>query len=468
MHTVTFQHLWVEGQWRRDVEVHIDDAGCIAHLSPAASAPADASRYVVGLTLPGLADAHCHAFQRVLPPWTQRRRAAAGAAVDDFWSWREAMYAVAGLVTAAELEAITARCYLELLRGGYAGVAEFLYLHRLTASHRGLLDADTAVVVAAQRVGIRLTLLPALYQHGGFGAAPAARGQMRFVRSSAQFLEDWRELTCRYPAASEVVLGAAFHSLRAVELDTVVAISDRLLADERCTMMHLHIAEQPQEVEACLRHYGETPVALLEEHGLLGARWALVHGIHTRLEELECIARSQATLVLCPTTEADLGDGCADPRPLLAAGGRLAIGSDSNIGRNPYAELRQLEWALRLKTGRRNVLASVEQPAVADHLYAAVLAGGWRAVGRPVPGAVGTAADFATFDALAGDAAPEEPENYLSALVFDIPAPSARQIMVGGRWLIRDGVHREQERIDSDYRAVIARLAAPLRSALSG
>jgi formimidoylglutamate deiminase len=468
LHTVTFQHLWVEGQWRRDVEVGIDDAGRIAQLSSAATGQADASSYVVGLTLPGLADAHCHAFQRVLPPWTQRRRAAPDAAVDDFWSWREAMYAVAGLVTATELEAITAHCYLELLRGGYAAVAEFLYLHRLTDGHRGLLDADTAVAAAAQRVGIRLTLLPALYQHGGFGAAPATRGQARFVRSSAQFLDDWSELERRYPAASGVVLGAAFHSLRAVELDTVVAISDQLLADERCTMMHLHIAEQPQEVEACLRHYGETPVALLEEHGLLGARWALVHGIHTRREELECIARAQTTLVLCPTTEADLGDGCADPRPLLAAGGRLAIGSDSNIGRSPYAELRQLEWALRLKEGRRNVLASAEQPAVADYLYGAVLAGGWHALGRPVPGTVGTAADFATFDRIAGDTAPEQSENYLSALVFDAPAPSARHVMVGGRWLIRDGVHAQQERIESDYRAVIRRLAAPLRSALSG
>jgi formimidoylglutamate deiminase len=468
MRSVTFQYLWVEGQWRRDVEVRIDDAGCIAQLSHATGGQVEAGSYVAGLTLPGLADAHCHAFQRVLPPWTQRLGAGRGGAVDDFWSWREAMYAVAGLVTATQLEAITARCYLELLRAGYGGVAEFLYLHRLSDGQRGLLDADMAVAAAAARVGIRLTLLPALYQHGGFGRVPATRGQSRFVRSSAQFLDDWSELERRYPAASGVVLGAAFHSLRAVELDTVVAISDRLLADQRCTMMHLHIAEQPQEVEECLRHYGETPVALLEEHGLLGARWALIHGIHTRPEELECIARSQATLVLCPTTEADLGDGCADPRPLLAAGGRLAIGSDSNIGRSPYAELRQLEWALRLEQGRRNVLASAEQPAVADRLYAIVLAGGWHAVGRPVPGTVGSAADFATFDALALDIIAQQPENALSALVFDAGAPSAQHVMVGGRWLIRDGLHPQQQRIESDYRAAITQLAAPLRSALSG
>lgn len=474
MRTVTFANLWIDGAWQADVALDIDDSGRVARMLADQSAMRGSTAYVPGLTLPGLADAHCHAFQRLLPAWTQRARALR----EDFWSWREAMYTAAAQIGYADLEAIAARCYLDLLRGGYTGVAEFLYLHRLARGSKAALDADAAIAGAAARAGIRLTLLPTLYQHGNFGRAAATPGQTPFIRSTDQFLKDWSELARRYPADGQTVLGVAFHSLRAVDADTIATVASQLAAEGRCAVTHIHVAEQAAEVAACRLHYGSSPVALLAERGLLGKQWALVHGIHTTSAELEQIAASGATLVLCPTTEADLGDGSADAVHFLDAGGRLAIGSDSNIGCNAFAELRQLEWALRLLRGRRNVLASSSEPAVADRLYRAVLDGGWHAVGRKappaaMPGAMTPAvselgrADFVTFDSSEGDWPHLPPEYYLSAVVFGSMAPVARHVMVGGRWVIRDGRHAHEAEIDARYRAALERLKLPLRTALN-
>ncbi|MFI4868788.1 MAG: formimidoylglutamate deiminase [Steroidobacterales bacterium] len=486
MQTVTFANLWIDGRWRADVALEIDGSGSVTRILPDSATARGSAAYVPGLTLPGLADAHCHAFQRLLPAWTQRARASS----EDFWSWREAMYTAAAQIDAEDLEAIAARCYLDLLRGGYTGVAEFLYLHRLTRADDAVRgtpapegtapDADAAIARAAALTGIRLTLLPALYQHGNFGRVAPSAGQARFIRSTDQFLRDWRELARRYPPDGDTRLGVAFHSLRAVDVDTIAHVTAQLAGARGCAVTHIHVAEQPAEVAACRKHYGSTPVALLAERGLLDPQWALVHGIHTTAAELERIAASGATLVLCPTTEADLGDGCADAAHFLDAGGRLAIGSDSNIGCNAWAELRQLEWALRLLRQRRNVLAGKSQPAVADRLYRAVLAAGWHAVGRAAPlapaagqGVAGDAmrdlgrADFVTFDSSEGDWPQLPPEYFLSALVFGAAAPAARHVMVGGRWVIRDGRHAQQAQIDARYRAALERLKLPLRTALN-
>lgn len=472
MQTVSFEHLWVDGVWRADVALDIEDGRVRAvHDGPASAAQVR----IGGLTLPGLADAHCHAFQRLLAPWTQRAR----RAQEDFWSWRQSMYAAAAQLGAEELEAIAARCFVDLLRGGYTGVAEFLYLHRLSDRDdrdAAAPDADRAIAAAAASAGIRLMLLPALYQRADFGAERVSEGQQPFRRSVERFLADWDELKQRYApgrsgaAATPVTLGIAFHSLRAVDIDTILALCARVAGDASCRGLHMHVAEQGAEVSACMRHHGRPPVGLLAKHGLLDARWTLVHGVHTTLAELEQLAHAQATLAVCPTTESDLADGLAEVGPFLAAGGRLAIGSDSNIARSALAELRTLEWGLRLKHGRRNVLASSSEPAVADRLFRAVLQGGWHALGAaPSPAALeGTRADFVSFDADEGDWRDGPPENFLSALVFGAAAPEARDVMVAGRWVIREGVHAAEISIDERYRATLQRLKEPLRQALLG
>lgn len=446
---VTYANLWLDGRWLRNATVRIGGDGNTVDV---ASVPTPATAPVPGLTVPGLVDAHCHAFQRALGAWTQR---AAGTR-DDFWSWRETMYALAGRLSREDLEAITARCYLELLRGGYTSVAEFLYLHRL--GERRSLDADQAVAAAARRTGMGLTLLPTLYQHADFGGAPPRPGQLPFVRDTTQFLEDWQELSRRYPAGSDVGLGIAFHSLRAVDIDTIARVHQGLHADPQCRVIHIHVAEQPAEVAGCLRQHGATPVALLAARGLLSAQWALVHATHATEAELSQLRTAQATLVLCPTTEADLGDGCPPLSAFLDAGGAMAIGSDSNIGRNAPDELRALEWSQRLARGRRNVLSSANDPAVADRLFEIALHGGRRAIGAKAR------ADFVTYDAGEGDWDLQASEDYLSTLVFDTGAPRARQVMIGGRWIIRDGMHPGEAQIEAQYRETLQRLRTHIQT----
>jgi formimidoylglutamate deiminase len=465
MRDISFDNLWVDGAWRTNATVAIDDAGDIRGISTDPARARAATLRVTGLTLPGLANAHCHAFQRVIAGWTQR----AVSVRDTFWSWREIMYAAATALTQEDLEAISARCYLDLLRGGYTEVAEFLYLHRLRGGDHSVRRAEDALIASASTVGIGLTLLPTLYQHAGFGPLPPTERQRLFVRSTTQFIDDWHELRARIGYGGEVRLGIAFHSLRAVDLNTMAEVCAELATAARDTPVHLHIAEQRSEVEDCISHHGLAPIALLASRALLDERWSLVHATHATPEELETVAAAGATVVLCPTTEADLGDGCAEVVHLLDAGGRIAIGSDSNVCCHALAELRQLEWSERLRREQRNVLANSVETAVADRLYAAALAGGWRAVGRRGTrgdGAEPRRADFVTYDAASGDWAQHPPQNYLSALMFAPLTLQPRDVMVGGRWVMQNGTHAAEAQIDARYRATLARLAPTLARAL--
>lgn len=463
MTRLTFENLWVNGRWCADVTLELNGSNSCTPADRTEPGAEDRSEYIRGLTLPGLASAHCHAFQRILPGWTQR----AGGVDDSFWTWRNVVYAAAECLDRESLEAIAARCYLDLLRGGYTAVAEFLYLHRLEAASIDPPDADLAIASAARRVGIGLTLLPALYQHSDFGRAPAAPAQLPFVRSTSRFSADWRELKRRYEDGSSIRLGIAFHSLRAVDIDTVGAVCAEIATDQACHAVHVHVSEQQAEVAACFRHYGRTPIDLLLARDLVDPRWTLVHGTHATRAELEGIRSRGATLAVCPTTEADLGDGIPDLVTFLD-GGSLAIGSDSNVCCNAFAELRLLEWSQRLLHQRRNVLASSTEPSVADRLYRTALVGGWNSLGRPErKSSKLLSADFVTFDDSAGNWRDQPAGNWLSALVFGCGEPMARHVMAGGRWLIRDGVHESEAEIELAYRAALSRLRPRLMRARS-
>lgn len=463
MARLTFENLWVAGRWRPDVTVELDPAGRFAIAKDDRAVAARSSEYIRGLTLPGLASAHCHAFQRILAPWTQASRSDS----DSFWTWRNAMYAAAACMGPIELESVAARCYLDLLKGGYTGVAEFLYLHRV-GQFADAANADQAIVAAARRVGISLTLLPTLYQHSHFGREPATAAQQPFVRSIKLFFADWTELKRRYAANPLVTLGIAFHSLRAVDIETIMAVRDALAGDEACRAFHIHIAEQPAEVADCIASFGRPPVDLMLDRGLLDSRWTLVHGTHATAAELDGLCDRGATLAVCPTTEADLGDGCLEAAPgFLRRGGRLAIGSDSNVCCNAYRELRLLEWSQRLLHRRRNVLASPSEPCVADTLFHRTLSGGWRSLGKLDGGnPVGLPQSFVTYDDDAGNWRDLPSENYLSALVFGTGELKARQVIAEGRWLIRDGAHRDEEQIEREYRATLSRVRPQLIKAL--
>ena len=463
MARLTFENLWVDGRWRSDVTIELDATSKVPVTEDGRSAAGRSPEYVRGLTLPGLASAHCHAFQRILTPWTQRSRSDS----DSFWTWRNAMYAAAACMGPVELESVAARCYLDLLKGGYTGVAEFLYLHRI-GPLADAANADQAIISAARRVGISLTLLPALYQHSHFRREPATVAQQPFVRSTTRFLDDWIELKRRYAATPWVTLGIAFHSLRAVDIETIAAVCNALAADEACRAFHIHIAEQPAEVADCMAAFGRPPVDLLLDRGLLDSKWTLVHGTHATEAELDGLCDRGATLAVCPTTEADLGDGCLQGAPrFLRRGGRLSIGSDSNVCCNAYRELRLLEWSQRLLHRRRNVLTSPSEPSVAEALFCRTLSGGWGSLGKLHGGnPEGIPQSFVTYDDDAGNWRDLPSENYLSALVFATGELKARQVIADGRWLVRDGVHREEEQIEQEYRAVLSRVRPQLIKAL--
>lgn len=388
---------------------------------------------------------HSHAFQRAFGGLTEYR----GAAQDSFWSWRSLMYRFAAAITPDQLEAIATGLYVEMMEAGYTSVCEFHYVHH---DHDGRPYADDAALSmcllrAAARAGIGLTLLPVLYQTSGFGGTPPSEGQRRFIRSTDNMLALLQKLKplCEAQGAR---LGLAPHSLRAVPPDSLREALAGLHAMDTSAPVHIHIAEQTAEVDACLAWSGQRPVQWLLEHASVDARWCLVHTTHMTPEESMRAARTGAVAGLCPSTEANLGDGIFDAASWLQGGGRWGVGSDSHACVNAAEELMLLEYSQRLATRQRNVLASIDQPSVATAMMLAAVAGGAQASARPVAGmAVGQQADFMELDAqhlLVRDL--PSPEAMLSAHVFASHRQSALlQVWVRGRLRVQSGRHALHE-----------------------
>jgi formimidoylglutamate deiminase len=423
---------WVAGAWARDVLLEVDAAGHWSAIQThvPVSARQDA-RVLAGPVLPGLVNAHSHAFQRAMAGLAEQR----GAQGDDFWSWRERMYAVALRISAAQLEAVATRLYTELLAGGYTQVCEFHYLHHAPtgSAETDPLEMSMALVRAAQRSGIGLTLLPTLYMRAGFDAKGLREQQQRFA-SSPQRIEallDRLGHACR--DLPKVNLGVAIHSLRAADAQAIQEVS--ALADARQLPIHIHIAEQEQEVRDCLAHTGLRPMEWLLQHLPLHARWNLVHATHATDAELRGVADSGAHIVLCPSTEANLGDGIFNYAAYAAHGGAWSIGSDSHVTRAWAEELRLLEYGQRLQRRQRNIAAGYGTSASsAANLFEAALAGGVAASGQPLAGiAVGQRADWVVLDGEAGALCGVPPESALDATVFSSPGAPPLAVYVAGQ-----------------------------------
>ncbi|WP_269716125.1 formimidoylglutamate deiminase [Caulobacter sp. NIBR2454] len=434
------QALTAEG-WRRDVAVSIDAAGLITNVAP--DSPGVGTP-VKGAAVPGVANAHSHAFQRALVGLTEHR----GAERDSFWTWREAMYRLAATITPEDLNAIAVQLYVEMLKGGYTAVCEFHYLHQAPIGGRAM---GQAVIDAAARTGIDLTLLPTLYMTSDFGGAAPNEGQKRFVHSVEDFLRLRGDLQ-----ADGVVMGTAIHSLRAVP---PAALAQLLAGLEGDSPIHIHIAEQRKEVERCLEVTGARPVEWLLANAAVDSRWNLVHATHVVETEMAGIRAAGATVVLCPTTEANLGDGVFPAEAHLSASGSISIGSDSHVSVNLAEELRLLEYGQRLITGERNVLSSVGEPHTGVRLHKAAAAGGARSSGRATGViAPGTRADIVVLDTDAAALFGREGDNVLDAWVFGGFADPVKDVMVGGVWRIIGGRHGREDEIADAYRAAISRL----------
>jgi formimidoylglutamate deiminase len=427
--------------------------GVFRSIDVAFTPPQDAER-VQGPLIPGMPNVHSHAFQRALAGLTQR----GGPAADDFWTWRTEMYRFLERVGPVEQEAIAAQLYLEMLKAGYTSVAEFHYLHHDPAGQPYANPAEMAmrIVAAASDAGIGLTLLPVFYAHSDFGGAAPTQAQRRFIHGPDSF----HALLRRLVENDELLLGVAPHSLRAVtpaELEAVVGLGQGGIVDGP---IHIHAAEQRKEVDACVAWSGARPVEWLLDHADIDARWCLVHATHMTSDEAQRLAATGAVAGLCPTTEADLGDGVFPAVEYLGARGRIGIGGDSHVSVDPFAELRMIESAQRLTRERRNVLAR-DGESSGLHLFQAIVAGGAQALAQPVGAiAAGRRADLVVLDPDDPALLEQPPTNLLDAAIFGPARHVVRDVMVGGRWVIGEGHHGDEEAILARYRQTVKRLLA--------
>jgi len=434
----------------RDVRVEIDADGTIVSVTPNDAGPGER---IAAVLVPGMTDLHSHAFQR---SFAGRTSVARGG--DDFWSWREAMYRAAGHIGPDAMRAITAYLGMRLLEGGYTSLIEFHYLFNDLNNRRYAAPATMAdaVIEGAQAAGIGLTMLFGVYETGGFGRA-LEPGQRRFANNAAQALAMLAEAQAQ--AAPNLRFGLAPHSLRAVPPASLREVCAGASAIDPSAPIHIHVSEQTGEVSACIETLGAPPVAWLLDHAPVAPNWCLIHATHAGADELRRVAAAGAVVGLCPSTEADLGDGIFDFGAFTEAGGRFGIGSDSNVCMEPCDELRLLEYAQRLARRRRNlgpgVLEDERHTGVA--LWQAAALGGAQASGRPVGRiAPGCRADFCAL-APTRETMGSAPAFVVDAAIFAPGGQCVRDVMVGGAWLVRDGSHVAAEAIAADYaRALVS------------
>ncbi|HEY8359639.1 MAG TPA: formimidoylglutamate deiminase [Ramlibacter sp.] len=418
---------WVAGGWARDVLLVADARGHWREVRAGCTdAEAAGAVRLDGPVMPGLVDAHSHAFQRAIAGLAER----SPAGRDDFWSWRDRMYVAALRISPAQLEAIAAHLYAELLRAGYTQVCEFHYLHNDLdgRAYADPMEMAQALARAARRVGIGLTLLPTLYMRFGFGATGLREDQRRFASTPDSVLS----LAAAFDGDGLVTSGVALHSIRAVDPGALAEVS----AAARGRMpVHIHISEQRREVEECVTLHGKRPIHWLLANAPVDERWNLVHATHADRDELAALRQSGASIVLCPTTEGNLGDGVFDLPTWLGASGRWTIGSDSHVTRDWMEELRLLEYSQRFAQRERNVAArAAVRESTAAALFEGALEGGSAAAGRPLAGlAAGQRADFQVLDVRSPALLGVPEENVLDALIFSSPAAPPRAVYVAGR-----------------------------------
>ncbi|MYN29940.1 formimidoylglutamate deiminase [Duganella levis] len=435
--------------WASDVLIEWDAGGAITAISSGAAAAGVES---VEYALPGMINLHSHSFQRALGGRTEK----AGDSKDSFWTWRDLMYRFARNITPEHIEAIAAQLFSECLRHGYTSLCEFHYVQRAPDGAMYARPAETAerVIAAARLTGIGVTMLPVLYSYSGFGELALKPEQQRFKTDAQDVLRIVEALEPQRDAQVEV--GVAPHSLRAA---SVKQIGEVLATLPAARPVHIHIAEQQGEVQQSLSWSGRRPVQWLLENVSVDQRWCLIHATHLSDDEVSGIARSGAVAGLCPTTEANLGDGLFPLESFVAQGGRFGIGSDSHVSQSAVEELRWLEYGQRLQHQRRNIAVSATERNVGDFLWQRALQGGAQAAGRPVGAlAPGHRADIVVLD----DAHPNmfglALDEVLGSFVFSGNDNLVKDVMVGGQWVVRNQQHVAQQAIAARFKQTLAEL----------
>lgn len=437
--------------WACNVRIEIGADGRLASITP--ESPLEAAIETFETLLPAPSNLHSHAFQRALAGLTETR----GPGDDDFWSWRERMYDFLPRLTPEDVEIIAAQLYAELAESGFAAVAEFHYLHHQAdgTAYADIAEMAGRISAAAGQAGLGLTLLPVAYARSGFGGAPTHSGQIRFSNSAEDYLALWEaSRACLHRADDQ--LGMAPHSLRAVTPEDLSTI----LAAGHDGPTHIHAAEQVREVEDCLSWSGQRPIEWLLEHCNINERWCLIHATQMTGTETAALAQTGAVAGLCPTTEADLGDGIFNGRQWYADGGKWGIGTDSHIGRDIAVELRQLEWSQRLLYKQRTVLADPMQ-SNGNALYTGALQGGAQALGRKSGKLeAGYWADMLAPDTEHPVLAGRSEDALLDSWIFTGSRDCISDVWSAGRHIVKDGQHIARAEIAGRFSAVMKRLLA--------
>ena len=431
--------LYVDGRFVAGGELLVSPDGLVLKVSDDLDRSSTTIVEMPGKALmPGFVNAHSHSFQRLIRGKAESRVVSGR----DFWSWRGTMYYAASQLTPQEVYDVARMAFLEMVLAGTTTVGEFHYLHN-APDGRAYDDPNLLgkqVIAAAKSVGIRIVLLRTAYLRAGFELPPDP-GQIRFYESAKAFLANMAALVKGVSTeGGRVHLGVAPHSIRAVPLGELHEITAWARANG--LPVHMHVAEQVAENAACVREYGSTPIDLLAGEKILGPDFTAVHGVHVTAEEIAMLAKAEATICSCPTTERNLGDGFVRADEMLAAGIRFALGSDSQAQIDPLEDARELEYHLRLLQQKRAILDQVGGKTLATHLFDSATVNGARALAVPAgelePGRL---ADFITVDLDDSSIAGNSAEDLLSTLVFSLSRSAIRDVFVGGRFILRDQRH---------------------------
>lgn len=448
-----FEGIWQQEGWISPAYVGVDAAGTITYLNSSPPAEAIAIESVLGFALPGFQNAHSHAFQYGMAGLAENHPVGVD---DDFWTWREAMYQCALSVNPDQAEAIAAMLYTEMLRHGYTHVAEFHYLHhdKDGKPYANVAEMGERMIAAAKTAGINITLVPVFYQKGGFGLDPQPR-QRRFISKT---IDDYFKL---FEASNAIVqkhehasIGLSVHSLRAVDLEDIKKTVDQC---DQNLPFHIHVAEQKKEVADCLAHCGMRPMQWVLENLNVNSRFHLVHSTHLDDHELSALAKSGAHVVLCPSTEGNLGDGIFRMKEYVRLGGRWSIGTDSHIGINPLEELRMIDYRQRLLTNHRNTFeGDAAAYLVNQSISGGRLAMGTKSLNHFEIGKRLNAVVFSSRSPLLGSASIQ---NRMATIVYHTAAQPPLGTLVNGKWIVKQLEHSRQESIEAVFQKSIAQLS---------
>ncbi|MGX5202059.1 formimidoylglutamate deiminase [Aliikangiella sp. IMCC44632] len=450
------ESILIGNQWMHNQTLYIGDCGTIQNIQPGRSENAvDAG----GVVIPGMVNCHSHAFQRAFAGFSEYR----ANQQDSFWSWRDIMYRFVAKMTPQDAHLVATFLYLEMLKAGYTSLVEFHYLHHQPTGkfYPDPAEMSHQVIQAAKQAGIAITHCPVLYRYAGFGEQAPLQAQQRFVHQTDDYLDLVDTLHASYQSETNIKIGIAPHSLRAVSQQQLKEIIPHIKKLDAKAPVHIHIAEQTQEVDDCIKYYHQRPVEWLLENFNVDDSWCLIHATHLTATEIEAIVGAQAVVGICPTTEANLGDGIFPTQEFLSQDGRIAIGSDSHIAVNVAEELRTLEYAQRLTLQQRAVLTSADCNSVGQNLYTKAAVNGASTLNQNVGAlAVGKRADLIVLDQDHPSLVGKKQSFILDAAIFACSQLPVKHVMVAGQWVIENTQHPQQQQITQNYLDVVKKLIA--------